>query len=141
MSDEGDRNPTRPTVLLESKFHAPILRPMHVPRPRLLARLDVPRPLTLVEAPVGFGKTTLLAEWCAQGAGGRRWAWLSLDEDDNDPAGFWSYFICALQRLEPVHFDAGLELLVQPGASLTRAVLPALLRPVVTRRAVGAGAG
>jgi ATP/maltotriose-dependent transcriptional regulator MalT len=61
MTDEGARNTDRPTVLLESKFHAPMLRSMHVSRPRLLARLDVERPLTLVEAPVGFGTSTLPA--------------------------------------------------------------------------------
>jgi len=52
----------------------------------------------LATAPAGFGNTTLLAEWLAAGATGRRLvAWLSLDQRDNDPAMFWAYVVAALQ--------------------------------------------
>jgi LuxR family maltose regulon positive regulatory protein len=81
-----------------------------VPRPRLIERLNdgLRRKLTLISAPAGFGKTTLLSEWVhsplspgGRGQGeGRRVAWLSLDEGDNDPARFWAYFVAALQTVE-----------------------------------------
>ena len=73
-------------------------------RPRLIERLNagLDRKLTLISAPAGFGKTTMLSEWVA-GCGRLepevRIAWLSLDEGDNDPARFLAYFIAALQTL------------------------------------------
>ena len=94
---------SEPTVagvpLLATKHYAPRWRPGLVARPRLIARLNqgAEHPLTLVAAPAGFGKTTLLAEWLA--AIGRSAAWVSLDAGDNDPALFWAYVIAALQRL------------------------------------------
>jgi len=71
-----------------------------VPRPRLIERLNegLTRPLTLIAAPAGFGKTTLLGEWIAQS---QPWvAWMSLDESDNDATRSWTCLITALQRLE-----------------------------------------
>jgi LuxR family maltose regulon positive regulatory protein len=75
-----------------------------VPRPRLVERLNagLHRKLTLVSAPAGFGKTTLLGEWTANTE--RPFAWLSLDEGDNDPARFLAYFVAALQT---VHESVG----------------------------------
>lgn len=72
-----------------------------VPRPRLIARLNagVHRKLTLVSAPAGFGKTTLLSAWTAQC--GRSVTWLSLDEGDNDPVHFGAYLVAALQKVRP----------------------------------------
>ncbi len=87
--------------LLETKLYIPKWRPGLVPRPRLIERLDqvTEHKLTLVSAPAGFGKTTLLAEWLAAApAGERPAAWVSLDQSDNDPALFWAYFITALQE-------------------------------------------
>jgi LuxR family maltose regulon positive regulatory protein len=80
--------------LLSTKLYIPSLRPELVPRPRLIERLDagLDRKLTLISAPAGYGKTTLLSEWIA--SCGRRVAWLSLDEHDNDPTRFWMY-VCA----------------------------------------------
>ncbi|MGD9890512.1 MAG: LuxR C-terminal-related transcriptional regulator [Dehalococcoidia bacterium] len=129
-----------PRVVLEAKLHPPVLHPEHISRPRLRQRLDdgITRKLTLVSAAAGFGKSTMLAEWCAHSTSGRRFAWLSLDDLDNDPAIFWTYILHALRRLEPGCFDAGLEALERPGASLTRSVLPYILndlwsldRPIV----------
>lgn len=80
--------------LLTTKLYIPPVRPNLVPRPRLIERLTagLHRKLTLVSAPAGFGKTTLLSEWASQriseSANGRAVAWLSLDEGDNDPARF-----------------------------------------------------
>jgi LuxR family maltose regulon positive regulatory protein len=93
------------TPLLKTKLYIPPARSDLVPRPRLIERLDeglrLGCKLTLISAPAGFGKTTLLSEWIA-GCGARaRVAWLSLDEGDNDVARFWSYAIAALQTLEP----------------------------------------
>ena len=90
--------------LLETKIYVPRPRRGLVPRPRLSERLNrgAESKLTLVSAPAGFGKTTLLAEWLAAApADERSAAWLSLDHSDNDPASFWTYLITALQTVEP----------------------------------------
>ncbi len=70
-----------------------------VARPRLLERLEAGTAgrLTLVSAPAGYGKSTLLSEWVHQSETPA--AWLSLDEGDNDPVRFWTTFVAALQRL------------------------------------------
>src|SRR5215218_4988266 len=82
--------------------------------------------LCLVEAPAGFGKTTLLAQWRASGGGGRV-AWVSLEEGDNDPTRFWGYVVEALRTVEPDVGKAALAALGRPSADLYRAVLPGLL--------------
>jgi len=88
------------TPLLKTKLYIPSVRPELVPRPRLIERLNagLHRKLTLISAPAGFGKTTLLSEWI----GGCDWpvAWLALDKGDNDPARFWAYLVAALQTIE-----------------------------------------
>ncbi len=88
--------------ILATKLYIPPSRPKVVLRPRLVERLNENlrhRPgMTLISAPAGFGKTTLVSEWvtgCEQPA-----AWLSLDEGDNDPVRFLTYLIAALQRVE-----------------------------------------
>jgi LuxR family maltose regulon positive regulatory protein len=88
------------TPLLQTKLYIPPVRPELVPRPRLIEQLDagLHRKLTLVSAPAGFGKTTLLSEWV--GSCGRPVGWVSLDEGDNDPARFLAYFVVALQTIE-----------------------------------------
>ena len=86
--------------LLETKLHVPRRRGDLVARPRLSERLSrgAQAALTLVSAPAGFGKTTLLAQWlAATPAPGRAVAWLSLDERDNDPELFWTYLVGALK--------------------------------------------
>ena len=91
-----------PHALLTTKLRPPRSRPSLVPRQRLreaLARNEGRR-LTLVSAPAGFGKTTLLAEWLVElSAGGRAVAWLSLDSSDNDPARFLAYLVGALRSV------------------------------------------
>jgi len=86
-----------PASLLRTKLYIPPPRPGLVPRPRLLERLNagLHSKLTLLSAPAGFGKTTLLSEWIA----GCECpvAWLSLDKGDNDPIRFLAYFVAALQ--------------------------------------------
>src|SRR5690242_6240478 len=89
------------TPILATKLYLPRPRPDAVPRPRLIARLDegLHRPLTLVAAPAGFGKTTLVADWVA--GCGRPAAWLSLDDGDSDPARFLAYLVAALRTIAP----------------------------------------
>src|SRR5579884_1997367 len=103
--------------LLETKFYVPRPRRRLVPRPRLTARLNrgVESKLTLVSAPAGFGKTTLLSEWLAATAGTERTAaWLSLDAADNESARFWVSFIAALQTVAPAVGAGSLPLLRSP---------------------------
>jgi LuxR family maltose regulon positive regulatory protein len=89
------------SAILLTKLHIPRRRPDSVPRPRLVERLNAEtgQRITLISAPAGFGKTTLLAEWIATSE--RCVTWLSLDAGDNDPALFWGGFLAGLQRLDP----------------------------------------
>jgi LuxR family transcriptional regulator, maltose regulon positive regulatory protein len=94
--------------LLETKLQAPRRRRDLVARPRLSERLGrgVESELTLISAPAGFGKTTLLADWLAGTASsGRSTAWLSLDQRDNDPALFWTYVVTTLRTAYGVGAD------------------------------------
>ena len=105
--------------LLATKLYLPRPRTHLVARPRLLARLEsgLRGPLTLIAAPAGFGKTTLLADWLRQpGTGTRPLAWLALDASDSDPIQFLRYCIAALQTLAPAIGASVLPLLrlVQP---------------------------
>ena len=111
--------------LLTTKLFPPSARPKRIARPRLLARLDENRPLTLIAAPAGFGKTTLLGDWVNEGR--HRVAWLSLDEADNYPAQFWSYVITALQQTEPDEEMAALVLLQSPQQPSITSVLSELI--------------
>ena len=81
-----------PSPLVETKLHVPKLRRRLVARPRLSGRLrrGTDSRLTLVSAPAGFGKTTLLAEWLAATPTGSV-AWLSLEESDRQPASYWTF--------------------------------------------------
>ena len=80
-----------PTPILTTKLYIPQLRPEVVSRPRLLERLNegLHRKLILISAPAGFGKTTLVSQWVAGGP--RPAAWLSLEDQENDPARFLTY--------------------------------------------------
>ena len=86
--------------LLRTKFYIPPTQPALVRRSRLtnLINESLARKLTVLSAPPGFGKTTLLSEWVPTSQ--RCVAWLCLEEADNDPIRFWSYFIAALQTLQ-----------------------------------------
>jgi LuxR family transcriptional regulator, maltose regulon positive regulatory protein len=89
-----------PDALVTTKVRVPRTRTELVPRPRLREALvrNEGRRLTLVSAPAGFGKTTLLSEWFEdRSEDGRPVAWLSLEEADNDPARFLAYLVSALR--------------------------------------------
>ena len=92
-------NNSMSTSILTTKLYIPSPRPKVVFRPRLIARLDegLYHKLTLISAPAGFGKTTLISEWVARSE--RATAWLSLDEGDNDLARFLAYLVAALQTI------------------------------------------
>ena len=112
------------SALVLTKIEAPRIRPGHVHRPDLVARLDeaLDRRLTLVFAPAGWGKTSLLAEWLATKQD-TTFAWLSLDEEDNDPAHFWAYVAAALRGAGieiPREFEAAVE---APGTPASDAAL------------------
>jgi Mrp family chromosome partitioning ATPase len=81
--------------LVATKFYVPVASGPLICRPRLAGLLDesLKHPLTLVSAPAGFGKTTLAASW-AQSLAAKPWqvVWVSIDEEDNDPQLFWSYW-------------------------------------------------
>jgi LuxR family transcriptional regulator, maltose regulon positive regulatory protein len=112
----------RPLLLLGSKLHLPRLPAPLISRKRLLAQLDAAhaRKLTLLTAPAGYGKTTLVRQWvadreaCAHESGSHYLpplAWVALDGGDNDPARFWSYIITACQTFRAGIGQAALALL------------------------------
>jgi LuxR family transcriptional regulator, maltose regulon positive regulatory protein len=115
--------------LLATKLHVPRRPRSLVARPRLGERLSrgAESALTLVSAPAGFGKTTLLTQWLAAvAADGRSVAWLSLDQRDNDPELFWTYLVGALKTVAQGAGASALSLL-QPPQPPTEAGLATLL--------------
>ena len=117
------------TSLLDTKLYAPRRRTGLVSRPHLTDRVErgTQSKLTLVSAPAGFGKSTLLAEWRdgAQ-ADGSATAWLSLDAGDNDPVAFWTHVIAALRTVAPTVGAKALTLLESPDRSIEAVLAPLL---------------
>src|SRR5687767_11597672 len=103
--------------ILATKLYIPSPRPRVVLRPHLIERLNrgLNGKLSLISAPAGFGKTTLVSEWVASCE--RLVAWLSLDEGDNDPARFLTYLIAALQSIA-ANTGAGVLSLLQDRKSV-----------------------
>ena len=121
-----------PLNLLATKLFVPPARTNLVPRPRLLERLQhgLHGKLTLISAPAGFGKTTLVSDWAARHE--RPTAWLSLDEGENDPTRFLTYLVAALQTVAPA-IGAGLVGVLQsPQPPPTESTLTALLNDITT---------
>jgi LuxR family maltose regulon positive regulatory protein len=91
-------------TLLATKIHVPPLRSNLVNRSRLIQQLNdgitQNHRLTLISAPAGYGKSTLLSEWASQLT--IPLAWLSLEKTENSPARFWSYFIAALSTITSI---------------------------------------
>lgn len=116
-------------ALMATKMYVPGIRPGRVLRSRLLERLDsgANARLTLVSAPPGFGKTSLLADWVGSASASPRCvAWLSLDADDNDPGSFWSYVVASLEQVVPSLGEACREL-AESGRAPTPQGITALL--------------
>jgi LuxR family maltose regulon positive regulatory protein len=102
-----------PAPLLATKHYFPAARSNLVPNPRLVEGLDagLRGPLTLISAPAGFGKTSLMSEWRRGIVSKTLVAWLSLDEGDNNPTRFWLYLIAALEALQRNSFETTHNLL------------------------------
>ncbi len=135
------------TSLLTTKFSAPPARPERIARPRLIERLNkgMDAGLTLVSAPAGYGKTTLIADWghlhCARPVGASvadcgsfnslipnpQVCWLSLDEGDNDPTRFFTYLLAALQGLPAKVGQTAHAMLQSPQPPPAEALLTSLI--------------
>ncbi|MBA3473304.1 MAG: hypothetical protein H0T57_08795 [Rubrobacter sp.] len=120
------------TPILATKLYIPPPRPKVVLRPRLIERLNegLHRKLTLISAPAGFGKTTLVSEWVAGCE--RPAAWLSLDEGDNDPTRFLAYLVAALRTIAADIGEGVLGVLQSPQPPPTESILTALLNEITT---------
>ena len=122
-----------PLTVLETKLYKPRWRPGLVSRVRLIERISAGAEcqLTLVSAPAGFGKTTLLAEWLAQRAESEApVGWVSLDRSENDPALFWAYVIRALQKIQPRLGDHAFSMLRSLQQSPAEPALTSLINEV-----------
>jgi len=124
--------------LLKTKLYIPPARSELVPRPRLIGRLNASfrsgRKLTLISAPAGFGKTTLLGEWVhRRGAvtAPLRVAWVSLDEGDNDPVHFWSYILASLQMALPDVGETALQTFRSPQPPPIETILIIVINEIV----------
>jgi LuxR family transcriptional regulator, maltose regulon positive regulatory protein len=133
MDDTGVRERPVPTLraggspfdLTVSKLLRPLVRPGTIRRVSLLDRLagGDPRRIVSVVAPPGYGKTTLLAQWAERGD--PDFAWVSLDERDNDPKVLLTYVAEALDAIEPVGGRV-FHALASPGSSVPGSVVPRL---------------
>src|SRR5215210_6036287 len=115
------------TVILATKLYVPPPPPKVVFRPRLVERLieGLNRKLTLISAPAGFGKTTLLSEWAA--TSDTQVAWLSLDEGDSDPTRFLTYLVAALRTIAPTVGEGVLSVLQSTQQPPAEAILSGLI--------------
>ncbi|UCG23389.1 MAG: LuxR family transcriptional regulator, partial [Chloroflexota bacterium] len=140
-----------PVSLLQTKLYTPPLRPNLVSRPRLIERLNQglaeDKKLTLISAPAGFGKTTLITEWRYRIPDAHdaqvvcrnpKFGWLSLDEGENDPVQFLGYLLNALQKIIPGIGETALASLSSPQPPPTAAVLTPVVNEIATLAEAGA---
>src|SRR2546421_2023875 len=118
--------------LLATKLYVPRPPLQFVRRPRLVERLQqgVERPLTLIAAPAGFGKTTLLSAWLQDAPVSP--TWVSLDSGDDDPTRFWSYTLAALDAVRSGLGVVGLPLLQSPQPPSLESILTAVINRLAT---------
>ena len=122
----------RADTLIRTKLRLPFTRPSLVHRPRLQARITegLCGPLTLITAPAGFGKTTLVASCIA--SCGLPIAWLSLDRDDNQAGRFLNYLVAALQETDPTTGSEAAQLLAASQQAPPEAILTSLINDLDT---------
>jgi LuxR family maltose regulon positive regulatory protein len=120
--------------LLETKFHTPLWRSDGVIRPRLLDQLQAglieQRKLTLVSAPAGYGKTSLITSWLYSFTESTRHIWLSLEKSDNEPARFLSYWSTAWNRISDLPLENIQELLDMPQLPPFQNILDEVINPL-----------
>ncbi len=116
--------------ILRTKLYIPPLRAKVVSRPQLIARLreDMEYKLTLISAPAGFGKTTLVSEWVTGCK--RPVAWVSLDDKDNDLTQFLAYFVAALKSIQGDIGEGVLEALSSPQSVGIESILTTLINDI-----------
>ena len=126
-----------PDMPMETKLHAPSLRRELVERRSLISVLAASTArLVLIEAPAGFGKTTLAAQWRASMSEKRRFAWVCIDRGDDDPGRLWWHITHALQRACPgLDVDEVLRALRAPVPDITGTVIPLLVQELAVSQA------
>src|SRR5829696_7958802 len=132
MQASSDPGVDPPRIVLKPKLRAPLPRPEHVVRRRLLELLRnaLDFKLSVISAPTGYGKTTLLAHWRQVEETNLPFAWVSLDEQDNDPIRLWRHIVEALRRVVPEEEDFGADILVglsAVGQKFVGVTLPTLI--------------
>ena len=127
------------TALLTTKLYVPPARPEWVPRPHLIERLSAgldARKLTMVSAPAGSGKTSLIIAWLSELRLARSdlaLAWLSLDDKDNDPLRFFAYLVAALQSVDPQLGGEALHILERTGPPPVEPLVTSLINDLAGR--------
>jgi LuxR family transcriptional regulator, maltose regulon positive regulatory protein len=132
VAAENEYNRVMLQAIINTKLYLPPPRRGAVARTRLIERLQegLPGKLTLVAAPAGFGKSTIVGEWvtgCKQPS-----AWVSLDEADQDPICLLTYLVAALQTIDPSVGIQAMAMLQATPATTTRAILTVLLNELAT---------
>ena len=118
------RSPAPPFEVVESKVHVPTLRSGTVSRTALVNHLRATaEPIVILTAPAGYGKTTVLAQWAVRDS--RPFAWVSVDDRDNDPIVLLRHVALALHGIEPLPQNV-LETLAAPGPSIWKSAIPRL---------------
>jgi LuxR family transcriptional regulator, maltose regulon positive regulatory protein len=122
-------------VTVATKLHIPPARPDAIRRVQLVGRLvgSTGSRLTLVAAPAGSGKTSLLSEWHSDPRELRPFAWISLDSADNDPVRFWDGIIGALRTVDPALAVNAESALHGPGTTIAEHMLPHLINELSDR--------
>jgi LuxR family transcriptional regulator, maltose regulon positive regulatory protein len=123
-SDEADAS----FVGVRTKLLVPAPRPRALPRPHLVTLLNqgLTAKMTLLCAPTGWGKTSVLAEWAAS-CRSARFAWVSLDPGDDDALQFWRYVTAAVATVEPLPADTAARRLRSPVVAISDEILPVLV--------------
>lgn len=128
--ERASYNHSMSTPILATKLYVPLPRSRMVSRSHLIEQLNegLRRKLTLISAPAGFGKTTLVSEWIA--ACERPAAWLSLDEGDNDPTRFLTYLVAAMHTVAADFGEGVLSVLQSPQPPPIESILTSLLNEI-----------